>query len=335
MLAPPRTLTNPLLSLQNIEMHFPIRSSLFRTELARVVDSVSLSINRGETLALVGESGSGKTTLGRLTLRILTPTSGRIKFDGHDITNSKENELRWFRKRAQAIFQDPYSSLDPFMNVFQILDEPLKIHDINEKSRKEIVFRALREVRLDPEEYASKYPHTLSGGQRQRVNIARALILQPDYIVADEPVSMIDVSSRVEILELLQDFQVCYGLTILYITHDIATAKYFANRIAVMYLGRIVELGFAEDVVKEPLHPYTMTLIDTIPEADPSNRFKYRSSIEGEQPSPTSIPVACRFHPRCKFFMPRKCDVIDPLLIEVKKEHYVACHLHPKSNNDS
>ncbi len=327
----------PLINLQNVKMYFQVRSGFFRIQLAKAVDDVTLSINRGETLALVGESGSGKTTLGRLTLRILDPTSGRIEFDGQNITNLKEDELTWFRRRAQAIFQDPYSSLDPFMNVFQILEEPLKIHNAGDpRERRERILQALREVRLSPEEeFASKYPYMLSGGQRQRVNLARALMLKPEYIVADEPVSMIDVSSRAEILELLRELQQRYGLTILYITHDIATAKHFADRIAVMYLGRIVEYGSAAEIVKQPLHPYTIALIEAVPEPDPANRLRERSSIAGEQPSPIKIPVACRFHPRCRFFMPGKCDVIDPPLIEVKKGRYVACHLYPEPMSDA
>ncbi len=322
----------PLINLGNVRMYFPVRSGFFRTRLAKAVDGVSLSIMRGETLALVGESGSGKTTLGRLTLRILAPTSGRIEFDGRDITNLKEKDLRWFRKGAQAIFQDPYSSLDPFMSVFEIVEEPLKIHNAaNPKERREMVLQALREVRLTPEEeIASNYPHMLSGGQRQRVNIARALMLKPQYVVADEPVSMIDVSSRAEILELLGELQNRYQITILYITHDIATAKHFAQRIAVMYLGRIVEIGPANEIIKEPLHPYTMALIEAVPEPDSANRLRERSAIPGEQPSPTNIPVGCRFHPRCKYLEPGKGDVIDPPMLEVKQGHSVACHLYPE-----
>ena len=322
-----------VIALENVSMHFPVRAGFFRTRPAKAVDGVTLEISRGETLALVGESGSGKTTLGRLSLRTLTPTSGKILFDGQDISRSSESELRWFRRKAQAIFQDPFSSLDPFMSIFSIIEEPLKVHHQGDSDeRRERVLQALREVRLNPEEdFTSKYPHMLSGGQRQRVNIARALMLRPEYVVADEPVSMIDVSIRIEILQLLKELQRSHGLTILYITHDFATAKHFADKVAVMYLGRIVELGPSEEVVKEPLHPYTIALIEAVPEPDPSNRLRERSSLPGEQPSPTSIPVGCRFHPRCRFFMPGKCDVIDPPLIEVKKGKYVACHLYPDS----
>ncbi len=322
---------SPVIALENVSLHFPVRAGFFRTQRAKAVDGVTLEISKGETLALVGESGSGKTTLGRLSLRTLAPTSGKILFNGRDISKSNEGKLGWFRTKAQAIFQDPFSSLDPFMSIFSIVEEPLKVHHHGDSSeRRERVLRALREVKLSPEEdFASKYPHMLSGGQRQRVNIARALMLRPEYVVADEPVSMIDVSTRMEILQLLKELQRSYGLTILYITHDIATARYFADRVAVMYLGRIVEMGPPEEVVEEPLHPYTIALIEAVPEPDPSNRLRERSSLPGEQPSPTSIPVACRFHPRCRFFMSGKCDVIDPPLIEVKKGRHVACHLYP------
>lgn len=323
---------NPLLQLRDVMMHFPVRDGLFGSLLVKAVDGVSLEIARGEALAVIGESGSGKTTLGRLSLGTIKPTSGQVIFDGEEVGGLRGRDLLAFRRRAQAIFQDPYSSLDPFMNVFQTLEEPLRVHGLGRGGeREEAVYRVLREVRLSPEEVATKYPHTLSGGQRQRVNIARALVLDPEYVVADEPVSMIDVSSRTEILGLLKELQRRRGLTILYITHDIATAKNFAERIAVMYLGRIVEAGAASKVVAEPMHPYTIALIEAVPELDPSNRIKERSSVSGEQPSRSRIPTGCRFHPRCKSFMPGKCDVIDPVLIDVGGGRCVACHLYPST----
>lgn len=322
---------NSVVEMREVTMHFPVRSGLFGTLLARAVDGVSVSVQRGETLAIIGESGSGKTTLGRISLGTIEPTSGHVLFDGKDIASLKGRELLGFRRRAQAIFQDPYSSLDPFMNVSQILEEPLRIHGIGGRAeREERVNRALKDVRLTPEEeFTSKYPHMLSGGQRQRVNIARALMLSPEYIVADEPVSMIDVSSRAEILGIMKALQQRHGLTMLYITHDIATAKNFADRIAVMYLGRIVEQGAASRVVAEPLHPYTIALIEAVPQPDPSNRLRERGSIRGEPPSPSRIPPGCRFHPRCSFFMPGTCDVIDPPLIDIREGRRVACHLYP------
>jgi len=324
---------NPILEMRDVRMHFPVRNGLFGTLLVRAVDGVSLEIHKGEILAVIGESGSGKTTLGRLSLGTIKPTSGQVIFDGEDTASLRGRDLLAFRRRAQAIFQDPYSSLDPFMNVFQTVEEPLRVHGIGRRGqREETVYRVLREVRLTPEEVALKYPHMLSGGQRQRVNIARALVLDPEYIAADEPVSMIDVSSRMEILGILRELQQRRGLAMLYITHDIATAKNFAERIAVMYLGRIVEQGAASRVVAEPLHPYTIALIQAVPDLDPSNRLRERNSVRGEQPSPLRIPSGCRFHPRCKFFMPGRCDVIDPPLTEVRDGRQVACHLYPSAD---
>ncbi|MFQ6134283.1 MAG: oligopeptide/dipeptide ABC transporter ATP-binding protein [Nitrososphaerales archaeon] len=318
-----------MIRLEDVKMYFRSRKGLFSTVEVKAVDGVSLRIGKGKTLALVGESGSGKTTLGRLTLRLLRPTAGRVFFEDLDITDLDEGHLKSFRKRAQAVFQDPYSSIDPFMNVYQIVEEPLIIHRVGEREeRRKLVYSTLEDVRLTPpQEFAEKYPHMLSGGQRQRVGIARALILNPEYIVADEPVSMIDASSRVEILHLLRSLQDKYGITFLYITHDIATAKYFSDRIAVMYRGRIVEIGSPEKVVKEPLHPYTTRLIAAVPEPDPSNRFKERGVVEGEPPSAVDVPPGCRFEPRCPSPKKGTCDVEEPTLIETKPDHYVACFI--------
>jgi peptide/nickel transport system ATP-binding protein len=222
------------------------------------------------------------------------------------------------------VFQDPYSSIDPFMSVYQILEEPLAVHGLGD--RRDRVDRALEDVRLTPTgEFAGKYPHMLSGGQRQRVGIARALILRPDYIVADEPVSMIDASSRVEILELLRELQGRYGIAFLYVTHDIATARYFSDRMAVMYLGRVVERGAPRAVLDGPLHPYTQALIAAVPEADPANRLRERQVVSGEPPSPVNVPRGCRFHPRCPWFMAGVCDAAEPELAEVHPSHWVAC----------
>jgi len=319
-----------LVELENLKMVFHAKRELFRSVAVKAIDGVSLNIEKGQTVALVGESGSGKTTLGRLSLRLLQPTAGRILFDNRDITQPKEAELVWFRKRAQAIFQDPYSSIDPFMSIYQILEEPLVIHGMtNSDDRRALVHKVLEDVRLTPaENFVSKYPHELSGGQRQRVGIARAVILKPEYIVADEPVSMIDASSRSEILQVLKDLQQKFKIAFLYITHDIATAKYFSDKIAVMYLGRIVELGPPDDVIEEPLHPYTQALIAAVPEPDPANRLKERPVVPGEPPDPSNVPPYCRFHPRCPSFMKGKCDVVDSALREVRTAHFVACHLY-------
>ncbi len=318
-----------LLRLQDIKVYFRSRAGLFKTVEVKAVDGVSLSLGRGETLALVGESGCGKTTLARTSLRLIKPTSGRIIFDGTDITHLPESELKWFRRKAQAIFQDPYSSIDPFMTVKQILEEPLILHKIGSREeRMEMIARALEDVKLTPvEEFMGKYPHMLSGGQRQRVVIARALILRPEYIAADEPVSMIDASSRAEILYLMKELQERYGVGFLYITHDIATARHFSDRIAVMYLGKIVEMAEPRELIENPLHPYTQALIEAVPEPDPNNRFRERKVIPGEPPSPINPPPGCKFHPRCPYVMDR-CRTEEPQLQEIKKGHLVACHLY-------
>ncbi len=316
-----------LVRLEEVRVHFAVRKMLFRTATVAAVEDVSLQIMPGETLALVGESGSGKTTLGRAALRLLPVTGGRILFDGHDITHTPDSRLKWFRRRAQAIFQDPYSSIDPFMSVLQVLEEPMVIHGVDDQ--KDRIESALRDVRLTPpEEYVPKYPHMLSGGQRQRVGIARALMLRPQFIVADEPVSMIDASSRAEILLLLRDLQQQYGMAFLYVTHDIATVRYFAHRLAVMYLGVVVEVGTPAEVIDQPLHPYTQALIAAVPAPDPANRLREREVVPGEPPSPANAPTGCRFHPRCPHAMPGLCDVVTPPLLDEQKEHSVACHLY-------
>jgi len=319
-----------LIELKDTKMVFKVRKGWFSTLDLRAVDGVSLSIGRGNTTGIVGESGSGKTTLGRVSLRLLEPTAGKVLFDGKDITEVKESNLKWFRRKAQGIFQDPYSSLNPYMTVERILEEPLVLHEIgSDREREELISKALTDVKLTPtEEFAGKYPHMLSGGQRQRVGVARSLILNPEYIVADEPVSMIDASSRVEVLSLLRGLQEKYRIGFMYITHDIATSKYFSERIAVMYLGRIVEFAEARTVIAEPLHPYTQALIAAVPDPDPSNRLHDRSVVPGEPPNPINVPSGCRFHPRCPRFMKNKCEIKEPVLREVKRVHQVACYLY-------
>ena len=323
-----------LLALQHVGMMFHARTHFFRSVGVVALRDVSISLIRGETLSLVGESGSGKTTLARICLRLLEPTTGRVIFNGMDLTGAKESDLKQFRRNAQGIFQDPFSSLDPFMNVAQIVEEPLLIHHLkNAKARRELVHWALEEVKLQPaKEFASKYPHMLSGGQRQRVAIARAVVLQPEMVVADEPVSMIDASSKAEILTLLRELQDRHSTSFIYITHDIATARHFSHRIAVMYLGRIVETGPTREVIENPLHPYTRALLEAVPLPDPANRFKQRAVVVGEPPSPVHPPPGCQFHPRCSYAIAGKCELLQPRLTEVTQGHLVECHLWPDTN---
>ena len=316
--------------VDSVTMDFHARGKFLRSIPVRALDDVSITLAGGENLALVGESGSGKTTLARICLRLIKPTTGRVLFQGKDITNVGEQSLKSFRRRVQAIFQDPFSSLDPYMDVGQLLDEPLSIHHLYSKAeRRKQAVKSLEEVKLVPvERFVHNFPHMLSGGQRQRVAIARALILEPDLLVADEPVSMIDASSRAEILYLLATLQETRGIAVLYITHDIATARHFSNRTAVMYLGRVVEQGPTTRVITNPLHPYTQALLQAVPEPDPANRHRMRPTIMGDAPNPTNIPEGCRFHTRCPHSIPGRCDVVDPILKQLHSRHFVACHLY-------
>jgi len=316
-----------IIELINIKTYFYVTKGFFKTLAVKAVDGVSLTIHKGETLALVGESGSGKTTLGRTALKLVEPISGRIIFEGKDITNVKK-DLKEFRKKAQMVFQDPFTSLNPYMTVRQIIEEPMLIHGYPAEERSKKVLKALSDVRLLPaEEFLPKYPHMLSGGQRQRVGIAKAIVLEPTFLVADEPVSMIDASSRAEILYVLKDLQKKYAMGIMYITHDIATANYFSDNIGVMYLGKIVEYGPTKEVIRSPLHPYTKALIEAVPDPNPENRFKERNVIPGEPPSPINPPSGCRFNTRCPFVF-EKCKEEEPQLFDVGKKHLVACHLY-------
>lgn len=310
------------MELDNIRVDFETRKGLFRSGSVRAVDGVDLRVRHGQTVALVGESGSGKTTLGRVSLRLIRPSAGSIVFDGQDVTSEPDGRLGWLRRRAQMIFQDPFSTLNPYMRVGELVEEPLVIDGVSSRSeRRQRSLRALEAVDLVPAQSVSeKYPSAMSGGQRQRVGIARALIRDPDYIVADEPVSMIDASSRIEILDLLRGLQAERNVAFLYITHDIASARHFADRIAVMYRGAIVESGRAATVIDEPVHPYTKDLIAAVPEPDPANRFRRRAIHS--QPYPVGgDPI----HPACPHGGSAK---IRPILLALghDPEHLVACH---------
>ena len=325
-----RPVDEPVLQIEGLSVTFYQRKNLWSVRPIHAVNEVDLTIARGETVALVGESGSGKTTLGRATLHLAPISAGGIVFEGTDIADLDGERLMAFRRRAQVIFQDPFSSLSPFMRVGELVEEPLVIHGPADRAERErIVLAALEQVKLSPAaEFADKYPHTLSGGQRQRVSIARAMVLEPDYLVADEPVSMIDASSRAEILYLLAELQEQRDLTFLYITHDLASARHFADRIAVMYAGRIVELAPAAQLIEDPQHPYTKALLAAVPEPDPANRLRQRPVVGGEPPDAGNLPPGCAFAPRCPAFMEGTCERAVPMLIQLDRGHEVACHLY-------
>ncbi|HEX6534895.1 MAG TPA: ABC transporter ATP-binding protein [Gemmatimonadaceae bacterium] len=325
--APRTPHTAPLLSVRDLTKHFPITRGLFRRVVGsvRAVDGISFDVRPGETLGLVGESGCGKTTAGRSILRLIEPTSGTITFDGVDVRALSGEALRRLRRQMQIVFQDPYSSLNPRMTVGAIVREGLTIHRLAEGDAAEARVRALlEEVGLRPE-YASRYPHEFSGGQRQRIGIARALAVEPRFIVCDEPVSALDVSVQAQVVNLLQDLQRQRGLAYLFIAHDLSVVEHIADRVAVMYLGHLVELATAAELYREPLMPYTQALLSAVPVPDPATRRK-RIVLGGDVPSPANPPSGCPFHPRCPH--PRKdaaCARIVPPLEEKEPGHWVAC----------
>jgi len=323
-------MTQPLLEVRDLVKHFPIGGGMLAKPLGvvRAIDGVSFSIRRGETLGLVGESGCGKTTTGRCILQLERPTGGSIVFEGIDMVTLDAAALRAVRRRVQVIFQDPYSSLNPRMTIAQILAEPLKVHGIvRDPGERELRVRELlTQVGLLPQ-HAKRYPHQLSGGQRQRVGIARALAMEPSLIVCDEPVSALDVSIQAQIINLLEELQARLGLTYLFIAHDLSVVRHISDRVAVMYLGKIVELADRQAIYDEPLHPYTRALLSAVPIPDPKVEAKReRTVLRGEVPSPLNPPSGCVFHPRCPVAVAR-CSAEIPPLREIRPGHWAACHL--------
>ncbi len=317
-----------LLSVENMKMYFPVTSGLFlqrKVADVKAVDGLTFDVKRGETLGLVGESGCGKSTTGRAILQLHRPTEGKVNFDGTELTEIKGADLRRFRRRMQMIFQDPFSSLNPRMSVAQIISEPLAIHGLYKGAeRKERLDYILEAVGLNPT-FAKRYPHEFSGGQRQRIGIGRALAVEPDFIVCDEPVSALDVSIQAQVINLLEDLQGEFGLTYLFIAHDLSVVKHISDRIAVMYLGHIVELAESNELYNNPVHAYTRALLSAIPIPDPRiERTRERIILEGDVPSPLNPPKGCVFRTRCTKGGGCKCSDTVPVLTEVSTGHYVA-----------
>jgi oligopeptide/dipeptide ABC transporter ATP-binding protein len=318
----------PLLVVKDLKKYFPVKRGLWFGERAdvRAVDGVSFAIGRGETLGLVGESGCGKSTTARLVLRLLEPTAGEVYFGKTPVFKANRKEMHQLRRKMQIVFQDPYSSLDPRMSVKDIVGEGLVIHRLARGQEKtERVAELLEMVGLG-REHLGRYPHEFSGGQRQRIGIARALAVGPELLIADEPVSALDVSIQAQVINLFEDLQGQLGLTYLFIAHDLRVVKHISDRVAVMYLGQIVELAESDELYRNPLHPYTQALLSAIPVTDPKTK-RQRIILEGDPPSPIQVPAGCRFHPRCPKRFDR-CDTEAPVLREVAPRHWVSCHLY-------
>lgn len=316
---------NNLVEVRNLKKYFPIKTGLFHKSNVQAVEDVSFSIRKGETLGLVGESGCGKTTLGRTIIRLHQPTSGQIFYGGTDITGVN---MHPYRRKMQIIFQDPSASLNPRMTVGEIVGEALEIHKLcnSKKDYSDRIRSLLSQVGLNTE-HANRFPHEFSGGQQQRIGIARALSVEPEFIVCDEPISALDVSIQSQIVNMLEEMQANLGLTYLFIAHDISVVRHISNRIGVMYLGNMVELAESFELSKNPLHPYTQTLLSAVPVPDPKiSRTRKRIVLEGDIPSPLNPPTGCRFHTRCPYAMPI-CKEAIPEFKEIEKDHFVACHL--------
>jgi oligopeptide transport system ATP-binding protein len=320
-----------LLEVKNLKVHFPVRHGMFSRvrESVKAVDGVSFSMAAGETLGLVGESGCGKSTLGRAIMRLVEPTAGEIFLNGENLTQMNGAALRSRRRKFQMIFQDPFGSLNPRMTVEDIVGEALDIHQLTDgrSARQKRIAELLKAVGLDAA-YAQRYPHEFSGGQRQRIGIARALAVEPEIIICDEPVSALDVSVQAQIINLLRDLQQQHGLAYLFIAHDLAVVGHISRRVLVMYLGKIVESADAKEIIRSPKHPYTQALISAVPEIDPDTR-RQRIVLPGDVPSPIHPPGGCPFHPRCPIAETR-CQTEAPVLMEGEKNHFAACHLAGK-----
>lgn len=318
-----------LVEVKGLKKYFPVRKGLFSTSKSynMAVDNISFGIKKGETLGLVGESGCGKTTCGRTILKLYEPTGGKILYNGKDITNISGNGMFEYRKKMQVIFQDPYASLDPRMTVGDIIGEAIDIHKLmHRKERDERIQYLLERVGLN-NEHSNRFPHEFSGGQRQRIGIARALAVQPEFIVCDEPISALDVSIQAQIVNMLEDLQNDLGLTYLFIAHDLSMVKHISNRVGVMYLGKMVELSKSNELYSHPMHPYTQALLSSIPVPDPDEAdSRKRIILEGEIPSPIDPPPGCRFKQRCRYAKP-VCGEKEPELKELSNNHYAACHL--------
>jgi peptide/nickel transport system ATP-binding protein len=321
---------NTLLSVKDLRTWFELkRWGFLHAGFVRAVDGISFRVGLGEAVTIVGESGSGKTTLLRTILGLARPTGGEITFDGKRVDGQKAQDLAWLRSHVGFVQQDPYGALAPFMTVSRILKEPLVINKVGEDEQEQRIRNVMDEVRLIPvDDFLNKFPHMLSGGQQQRLVIARALILRPKLIVADEPVSMLDASVRVEILELMRRIQQAHNLSVIYITHDLSSVRYFSERVFVMYAAKMVEKTDVREVVQNPLHPYTQALLNAIPDPDPENAGRFKDIPAGEPPSLINPPNGCRFHPRCPRIIQGLCDVEEPPEFEPAPGHFVECWLY-------